>query len=41
MLDFINVLDGTRQTESSCDTPEEIGFARVYFAYYPYLGGNA
>lgn len=38
MLDPIDVFG---QKESSCDTPEEIGFACVYFAYYPYLGGNA
>lgn len=41
MLDIVNVLGGTREKESSCDTPDEIGFACVYFAYYPYLGGNA
>lgn len=40
MLDLLNLSDGTEREESLSDTPEEVAFASIYFAYYPYLYAN-
>ncbi len=41
MLELMDLFGAAQHTESVSDTPKEVEFARVYFAYYPYLGGNA
>lgn len=41
MLDNIDIFSGTQQAELKAGTLDETGFAQVYFAFYPYLGGNA
>ena len=40
MLDILGLSDAAEREESSSDTPDEVKFARVYFAYYPYLYAN-
>lgn len=40
MLDLLDLFDGTEREESLSDTPEEVVFASIYFAYYPYLYAN-
>lgn len=32
---------GMQQAELKAGTLDETGFAQIYFAFYPYLGGNA
>lgn len=41
MYQFIDLFSGTEREESTSDTPDEVGFACMYFAYYPYLTANA
>ena len=41
MFKWIDLFHGTEREESASDTPDEVGFAWMYFAYYPYLTGNA
>lgn len=41
MLKFMDLFGETEWTESTSDTPDEVGFACMYFAYYPYLTANA
>lgn len=41
MLELMDLFGGAQQTEGVSNSPKEVGFACVYFAYYPYLGGNA
>ena len=41
MLKIIDLFSGTEREESTSDTPDEVGFACMYFAYYPYLTANA
>lgn len=40
MLDLLDLFGGTEREESSSDTPDEVEFACVYFAYYPYWTAN-
>ena len=40
MLDILGLSDETEREESSSDTPDEVEFACVYFAYYPYIYAN-
>lgn len=40
MFQFIDLFSGTEREESTSDTPDEVGFACMYFAYYPYLTAN-
>lgn len=40
MLDIIDLFGGTDWEESASDNREEVGFACLYFAYYPYLNAN-
>lgn len=41
MLDIIDLFGAAEREESVSDTPDEVGFACTYFAYYPYLNANA
>lgn len=41
MLDNMDIFSGSRQAESNSGSPDERDFAQIYFAFYPYLGGNA
>lgn len=41
MLDNMDIFSGTRQAELNAGAPDETGFAQIYLAFYPYLGGNA
>ena len=36
MLELMDLFGGAQQTEGVSDSPKEVGFACVYFAYYPY-----
>lgn len=40
MLDLLDLFNGTEGEESASDTPDEVAFACIYFAYYPYLSAN-
>ena len=39
-LDILGLSEETEREESSSDTPDEVKFACVYFAYYPYICAN-
>ena len=42
MLDFdvLGLSEAAEREESSSDTPDEVKFACVYFAFYPYIYAN-
>ena len=40
MLDLLDLFGGTEREESASDTPDEVKFAWIYSAYYPYLNAN-
>ena len=40
MLDILGLSDATEREESSSDTTDEVKFACVYFAWYPYIYAN-
>ena len=39
-FDFLGLSDAAEREESSSDTPDEVKFACVYFAWYPYIYAN-
>ena len=39
-FDFLGLSENAEREESSSDTPDEVKFACVYFAYYPYIYAN-
>ena len=39
-LDILSLSEEAEREESSSDTPDEVKFACVYFAYYPYIYAN-
>ena len=39
-LDILGLSDETEREESSSDTPDEVKFACVYLAWYPYIYAN-
>lgn len=41
MLKIFNLFSGMEFKESASDTPDEVEFACIYFAFYPYLTANA
>ena len=40
MLDILGRSENAEREESSSDTPDEVKFASVYFAWYPYIYAN-
>ena len=40
-LDILGLSEAAEREESSSDTPDEVKFACVYFAYYPYIYANS
>lgn len=41
MFKIFDLFGGTEREESTPDTPDEVRFACMYFAFYPYLAANA
>lgn len=41
MFKILDIFCGAEQEAIASDTPDEVGFACMYFAYYPYLTVNA
>ena len=39
-LNILSLSEEAEREESSSDTPDEVKFACVYFAYYPYIYAN-
>ena len=39
-LDILGLSEEAEREESSSDTPDEVKFACVYFAWYPYIYAN-
>ena len=39
-FEMFGLSDETEREESSSDTPDEVEFACVYFAWYPYIYAN-
>ena len=39
-LNILGLSEEAEREESSSDTPDEVKFACVYFAFYPYIYAN-